>query len=246
MIIKKSLLGVRIDKIDTSLEEVLDGIRGKKNAVIITLNVLQFLKVKFNKELTSIVENADIVIPTHRALSKAYYFINKDKINHYKDFMFFSSILSYSEERKMSLFLFGSNEKYFFTITEKIKKIYPYIHIVGSYQETSNKETMTKAFTGFKKIAPDMFILYMDFKRSLLWYNKNKESLDLAFIVPVKRPLDAFAGKEKSPDISIIMKNKEWAFYLKHNIFTAFHSFYHILFWFLILMDKLFKFKKKK
>lgn len=245
MIIKKSLLGVRIDKIDTSLEEALDNIRGKKNAVVITLDVFRLLQVKFNKELRSIVENADIVIPAHKSLSKAYHFVNKDNIKYHKDFMFFSNILSYSEERKMSLFLFGNNEKYFFTITEKIKKIYPDIHIVGSYQDTNDKEIMLKAFTGFKKIAPDMFIVYMDFKRSLLWFNRNKENIDLSFIVPVKRPLDAFAGKEKSPDLSIIMKNKEWTFYLRHNIFSAFNAFYHLWFWFLVLMERLFKKKNK-
>ena len=106
----------------------------------------------------------------------------------------------------MSMFLFGDEEKYFFTISEKFKKIYPGIHLLGNYQNTKNKEELDKAFIGFKKIEPDVFLIYMEFKKALYWFNNNKENLDMKFFMPFKRPLDSFAGKIKPPSMEILKK----------------------------------------
>lgn len=246
MIEQKSLLDVRVDKINCTLEEALQSLSGKKNQLILTLDMYQLLKVKRNKKLKEIVKNAALVIPSSPIIAKAYNFINRENIFYKKDLLFFSKLLSYAELKKISFFLFGSEERYFFTIMEKIKKIYPTIHIVGSYQDSNDALVMTKAFEGFKKIDPNLFIIYMDFKKSLLWFNKNKDNLDIEFCIPIKKPLDIFAGKGKIPELAVIEANKEHWFYLKRNIFNIFKIFTHIHFWNLVIIDKLFFSKKRK
>lgn len=245
MIKNKSILGIRIDKIEDDIENVLDYLKNNNNVLIVTLDMYQLLKAHRNKKLKEIIKNAALVIPSHPYIAKAYNFINKENITYEKDFIFFSKLLSYAESRKMSFFLFGDEEKYFFTITEKIKKIYPGIHIVGNFQDTKDKDTLDKAFVGFKKIEPDLFIMHMDFKKALYWFDINKKDLDIKFCIPIKRPLDAFAGKEKSPDLSVIEKNKEGWFYIRKNILRIFLIFDHIWFWFLVVLEKLF-FKNKE
>lgn len=239
MIERKSLLGVRIDRIDCSLEEAVASLSGKANQLILTLDVYQLLKVRRNKKLKEIINNAALVIPASPTMANAYKFINKNHIFYKKDILFFSNILSFAERKKMSLFLFGDEEKYFFTITEKLKKIYPRVHILGSYQRIKDTSIMDKAFEGFKKIDPNLFVIYMDFKKAILWFNKNKDKLNNQFFMPVKKPIDAFAGKIKIPELSIIEANREKWFYLRRNLFNAFRVFVYICFWILVITEKL-------
>ena len=246
MIENKSILGVRIDNFTSSLEEILNYLKYGKNILIISLDVHQLLKVRHNKKLKEIIKNASFVIAAHPSIAKAYKFIHKEELKYINDFILFSKILDYIEEKKMSMFLFGDEEKYFFTISEKIKKIYPGIYMLGNYQNTKDKEELDKAFIGFKKIEPDVFLIHMNFKKALYWFNNNKQNLDMKFCIPFKRPLDSFAGKIKPPSMDILNKNKDEKFYLKKNIFRVFLYFNYMRFWILVLFEKMTSKKNKK
>ncbi|ACN84912.1 WecB/TagA/CpsF family glycosyltransferase [Brachyspira hyodysenteriae] len=239
MIQNKSILGIRIDSFQVSLEEILDYLKYGKNILIISLDVHQLLKIRYNKKLKEIIKNASLVIAAHPSIAKAYKFIHKEEINYINEFILFSKVLDYIEQKKMSMFLFGDEEKYFFTISEKIKKIYPGIYMLGNYQNTKDKEELDKAFIGFKKIEPDVFLMYMEFKKSLYWFNNNKQNLDMKFFIPFKRPLDSFAGKIKAPSMEILNKNKYESFYTKKNIFRIFLYIDYLRFWILVLFEKL-------
>lgn len=243
----KSILGIRIDNFNNDFEDVLEKLKNEENVLIVTLDVHQLLKVRSNKKLKETVNNASLVIAAHRTIARGYNFIHKEKLEYMQDFIFFSNIMSYIDKKKMSMFLFGDNEKYFFTILGKIKKIYPNIRHLGNLDNPKDKEELKKVFVGLKKISPDMFLIYMPFKKSLCWFDKNKENLKVKLCVPMSRPLDGFAGKIKSPNINILEANKEEAFYLKKNIFRIFLYFDYIFFWALILFEKLaLKLKRNK
>ncbi len=246
MINKNSLLGIRIDTFNNDLYTALDQLKDGNDVLIVTLDVHQLLSVRFNKKLKNIIENASLVIAAHPSISKAYEFIYKEELEYIKDFNLFSDILSYIEQRKMTMFLFGDEEKYFFTITEKMKKIYPDISILGTYQNTKNKSELDKAFIGFKKMNPDVFFIYMPFKKSLYWFNENRGKLGMNLCVPMSRPLDCFCGKKKSPSMKIIEANKEESFYLKRNIFRIFLYFDYIKFWILVFFEKVSVNRNKK
>ena len=239
MIDNKSILGVRIDNFHVSFEEILDCLKYGKNVLITSLDVHQLLKVRSNKKLKEIIKNASLVIAAHPSIAKAYRFIHKEELIFIKDFVLFSKILDYIEQKKMSMFLFGDEEKYFFTISEKIKKIYPGIYMLGNFQNTKDKNELEKAFIGFKKIEPDVFFIHMNLKKSLYWFNNNKDNLEMKFCIPIKRPLDSFAGKIKPPSMEVLNSNKEEKFYLKKNIFRVFLYINYIRFWILILFEKL-------
>lgn len=243
----KSILGIRIDNFNNDFDDILEKLKDEKNALIVTLDIHQLLKVRSNKKLKETVNNASLVIASHHAIAKGYKFIHKENLKYMQDFIFFSNILSYIDKKKMSMFLFGDNEKYFFTILEKIKKIYPNIRHVGNLDNPKDKEELEKVFIGLKKISPDMFLIYMPFKKSLCWFADNKENLKVKLCVPILRPLDGFAGRIKSPNIKILEANKEETFYLKNNLFRIFLYFDYIFFWILVLFEKLaLKLKKNK
>lgn len=235
----KSILGIRIDNFNNDFEDILEKIKDEENALIVTLDIHQLLKVRSNKKLRETVNNAYLVIAAHHTIAKGYNFIHKENLEYMQDFILFSNIMSYIDKKKMSLFLFGDNEKYFFSILEKIKKIYPNIRHVGNLANLKNKKEFEKIFIGLKKIDPDIFLIYMSFKKSLYWFANNKENLKVKLCVPILRPLDGFAGKIKSPNIKILEANKEEAFYLKKNIFRIFLYLDYIYFWILVFFEKL-------
>ena len=239
MIESKSILGVRIDNFNNDFEDILEKLKDEENALIVTLDIHQLLKVRSNKKLKETVNKASLVIAAHHTVAKGYNFIHKEKLEYIQDFIFFSKILSYADSKKISMFLFGNEEKYFYSILEKIKKIYPNIRHVGNLENPKNKKELKNVFIGLKKISPDIFLIYMPFKKSMYWFADNKENLKLKLCIPISRPLDGFAGKIKSPNIKILEANKEEAFYLKKNIFRIFLYFDYIYFWTLIIFEKL-------
>ena len=166
----KSILGIRIDNFNNDFEDILEKIKDEENALIVTLDIHQLLKVRSNKKLRETVNNAYLVIAAHHTIAKGYNFIHKENLEYMQDFILFSNIMSYIDKKKMSLFLFGDNEKYFFSILEKIKKIYPNIRHVGNLANLKNKKEFEKIFIGLKKIDPDIFLIYMSFKKSLYWF----------------------------------------------------------------------------
>lgn len=239
MIKNKSILGIRIDNFNDNFEDILEKLKNGENVLIVTLDIHQLLKIRSNKKLKETVNNASFVIAAHHTIAKGYKFIHKEKLEYIKEFEFFSKILTYIDKEKMSMFLFGDEEKYFFSILEKIKKIYPNIRHIGNLKNTKDKDELEKMFIGLKKIAPDMFLIYMPFKKSLYWFADNKDNLKLKLCVPVARPLDGFAGKSQSPSVQILESNKEEFFYLKKNIFRIFLYFDYIIFWILVIFEKL-------
>ena len=116
----KSILGVRIDNFNNNFENILERLKNKENALIVTLDIHQLLRVRSNKKLKETINNASLVIASHHTIAKGYNFIHKEKLEYMKDFIFFSNILSYMDKKKMSMFLFGNEEKYFFSILSVI------------------------------------------------------------------------------------------------------------------------------
>ncbi|WP_295159885.1 WecB/TagA/CpsF family glycosyltransferase [uncultured Brachyspira sp.] len=239
MIENKSILGIRIDNFKVSLEEIFDYFKYGKNILIIYLDVHHLLKARHNKKLKEIIKNASFVIAAHPFIAKAYKFIYKEELKYINEFILFSKILDYIEQKNMSLFLFGDYEKYFFTISEKIKKVYPKIYMLGNYKNTKDKGELDKAFIGFKKIEPDVFLIHMSFKKALYWFDLNKQNLDMKFCIPFKRPLDSFAGKIKPPNMEMLNKDKKYFYILQSPIL-------YIQFWILVLFEKIFGSKISK
>ena len=65
MIQNKSILGIRIDNFQASIEEILDYLKYGKNILIISLDVHQLLKIRHNKKLKEIIQNSSLVIAAH-------------------------------------------------------------------------------------------------------------------------------------------------------------------------------------
>ena len=58
----KSILGVRIDNFNNNFEDILERLKNKENALIVTLDIHQLLRVRSNKKLRETVNNASLVI----------------------------------------------------------------------------------------------------------------------------------------------------------------------------------------
>ena len=89
----KSILGVRIDNFNNNFEDILERLKNKENALIVTLDIHQLLRVRSNKKLKETVNNASLVIASHHTIAKGYNFIHKEKLEYMKDFIFFSLAL---------------------------------------------------------------------------------------------------------------------------------------------------------
>ena len=229
----RNILGVRIDELDISIDDVLTEIMRSKNNLIIPMDVSLFLKVRKNPKLRKIVNTASLVIPTDKALSKNY------SIN---EFTLYSKILTYMDEAKSSFFVFGSEEKYILKSFEKIKRLYPNITIVGHYDILSYKKSAekTKILEGIRKISADTVAIYMKFPQNIIWFDENKNDLNTKIYLLSSKPFDVFSGKKNAPPYKVIQNNSS-AYYLIKNPFLLLK---YIYFYYIMFLNKIFSKKK--
>lgn len=122
MIQNKSILGIRIDSFQVSLEEILDYLKYGKNILIISLDVHQLLKIRYNKKLKEIIKNASLVIAAHPSIAKAYKFIHKEEINYINEFILFSKVLDYIEQKKCLCFYLEMRKSISLQSLKKLKR----------------------------------------------------------------------------------------------------------------------------
>ncbi len=205
----RNVLGVRIDELDCDLDHALDTIMQSNSNIIIPMDVPLFLRVRKDAKLRKIVNSAALVIATDKALSKNY------SIN---EFSLYTKILTYIDNKKSSLFIFGSTQNYVNKTFENLKRIYPSIVNVGNYTFLPYKKNSQKSqiIDGIRKISSETMVIDMKTPQNLLWYDENKNNLNTKLYLLSGKPFSVFSGKKKSPPYKVIQKNSRSYYYARN------------------------------
>lgn len=222
----KNMFGVRVDEVEIGLDAALESIIKDKNNLIVPIDVPLLLKVRKNPELRRIVNSAALVIPIDKTLSPSY------SIN---EFNLYNKILTYIDNKELSLFIFGTKEIYSIRIFDMLKRLYPKIVNVGFYDGKKYKKSKEKdsILEGIRKISPDVLAVQMKFPKSIIWYNDNKDSLNTKIYMPSGKSFDVFSGQMRTPPYEVIQKNSR-GYYFKKNPFLllTYLNFYMIKFFY--------------
>ena len=127
------ILGTRIDNVDMAkaLEIVEQGIENPKPFVVATPNSEIVVRANSDKELMSIIENADLVVPDGIGLVIGSKIVGEPISERVTGIDLMKNMLKLANEKGYSIFLLGSKEEVVAKTAEKIKKEFPQINISG-------------------------------------------------------------------------------------------------------------------
>ncbi len=207
----RNVFGVRIDELEIGLDAALESVIERKNNLIVPMDVPLLLKVRKNTELRKIVNSAALVLPIDKTLSPNY------SVN---EFTLYNKILTYMDNKELSLFVFGTKEIHAIGIFDMLKRLYPRIVNVGFYDGKKYKKSKDKdsILEGVRKISPDVIAMQMKITKNLVWFDENKEHLNTKIYMPAGKSLDVFSGRLKSPPYEVIQKNSR-SYYFKKKPF---------------------------
>lgn len=227
-------LGVRIDyEINSSnFENAFSTIFKKGDSKIYTINPEFIVDSYFNSDFKKELNSSDLNVIDGVGLLYGIKKYFKDKIskNDFKSLETFTGvdlvdkILEISNERKLSLFLLGGSKESQVSkkASERIKKLYPEINLVGyssefSFEEIDDKQTLEFIKKCMKKSdveEVDILLVGYGHVKQELWIGRNSKLIPSRVSVGVGGTLDYLSGNIKRAPKFIRGLGLEWFYRL--------------------------------
>jgi len=143
---KLRIISVDIDHLSfsESLDKVMDLALQRKSSYVCFANVHMTIEAHKDPSFLKKVNNADLVLPDGKPLAIACDILYNEKQERICGMDFTPRILETANEKKISVFIYGSTSDIIKATEEKMNKMYPNVHLAGAisppFQNLSNEE----------------------------------------------------------------------------------------------------------
>ncbi len=194
------LLSINVDSI--SDEEVYDYIISLSNkeeaSHVILLDTYLLMRAKFDKELASIINNADLVIPISRGLQFGLNFFKTKLAGIYNSFKFTIRLCTKITDSRKNLYVVGGqNQKDSEKAEKNIRESFPGIKLMGKYHASYKKDFEKKLLLAIYKVSPSFVLVSGRRPRQEKWIYRHKQKFNNCVFIGVGNFVHVLAGKEK-------------------------------------------------
>ncbi len=232
------LFGVPIDNVtrDEAIAYIYSSIEKKKNCHVIFLDPIKLLKIRFNRCLHSIVEEADLVLAEGCGLlwaAKKNGHSLKERIPTIAVMM---DIVRLAMRTDFTIYFLGSRTECLEKVFFMLRRSFPGVRIIGRKPGNFNKKEEALIKESLRKLSPNIVFLAMDFPEQELWLHENKNLLSQTVVVGVDDAFEIFSGLERKAPDWIQTRGLNWLWYVvtrpwRISRIFAFFGFYFILFY---------------
>lgn len=177
---------------------------------VVTANPEIVMKCQTDKELKSIVNQADLVTADGIGIVMAARW-NKTPIRErVTGYDLLLSLLEQGERIGLSLYFLGADEETSRTAVERIAEKYPRLKIAGRHHGFFYDQDEARLVEDIKAKQPDLLVVALGAPKAEKWINRHKDSLNALAAVGVGGSLDVIAGKVKETPAVWKKLNLEW------------------------------------
>lgn len=193
------------DSKDVLIKRVNESLEKKKKEFIITANAEIFVQALKNDTLSKMLENKNnIVTADGVSIVKTAKYFNIDVNNKITGVDICEYLLNLANNKKYSVFIFGSKEEVLTRMKEKFKNI-NFVGLKNGYD--NDKEIVKKDII---KSKADILIVALGVPNQEIFINSIYDKLDRGICIGVGGSLDVISGcKKRAPKI-FIKCNLEW------------------------------------
>ncbi|MGB9749977.1 MAG: WecB/TagA/CpsF family glycosyltransferase [Caldisericia bacterium] len=212
---KVNILGIPVDKLTEKevLEKIINFINERRFHLIVTINSENATKALENKKFLDVIKNADLVIPDGIGIILASKILGNKLPERIPGIDLSYKILKISNEKGYKIVLIGGKEGVAENAKQSLKKIFPDLNIVLTYNGYFNKEEEKKIVEEIQKLEPDILLVGMGSEKQEIWIWDNREKFkNISVCIGVGGTLDIWAGKKKRAPKFIQKIGLEWLY----------------------------------
>lgn len=209
------ILGIPVDKITKKelLEKIINFINEKRFHLIVTINSENATKALENKIFLDVIKNADLVIPDGIGIIFASKILGDKLPERIPGIDLSYKLLEISNEKHYKIVLIGGKEGVAEGAKENLKKIFPNLNIVMTYNGYFNEDEEKKIVEEIQKIEPDILLVGMGSEKQEIWIWNNREKFkNIGVCIGVGGTLDIWAGKKKRAPKLVQKLGLEWLY----------------------------------
>ncbi len=188
-------------KYETFIENMLNLSKNTHSSFICISNVHMTIEAYLDKSFCKIVNNADIATPDGMPLAKAMkilYGVDQDRVAG-MDLM--PDLMKISEEKGLSIFLYGSTDEALKTITIKAKKEFPNLRlsVYSPPFRTLSQDEKKDIVTMVNRNNPDFVFVALGCPKQEKWMSEHKNIIH-SCMIGLGGAFEVYAGlKDRSP-----------------------------------------------
>jgi len=212
---KVNILGIPVDKLTEKevLEKINDFINERRFHLIVTINSENATKALENKKFLDVIKNSDLVIPDGIGIIVASKILGNKLPERIPGIDLSYKILEISNQKGYKIVLIGGKEGVAENAKKSLKKIFPDLNIVLTYNGYFGKDEENKIVKEIQKLEPDILLVGMGSEKQEIWIWDNKEKFkNISICIGVGGTLDIWAGKKKRAPKFIQKIGLEWLY----------------------------------
>ncbi len=197
------IAGINID--DISMEQAVDRIyefiRSNKNHAIYTPNAEIMMDGITNREMKTILNNADMLVADGAGVVLASKILGKEVAEKVSGYDLVKNLLTASSKRPIKFFLFGGKPGIPEKANANIICDYPGAEVVGTRNGYFSTEDEESIINEINASGADILLVCLGAPKQELWITENKDKLKVKACMGVGGTLDVLAGNVKlAPD----------------------------------------------
>jgi len=239
-VVRYKLLGLNVDNISDSevYEKILELSKLERPSQVILLDTFLLMRAKFSRELSDIINQADLVLPISPGVKFGLNFLKRKTDKVYNYFNFTIRLLTYLTEDKKNIYILGGHKKYSEIIEKHIRDSFPGIRLMGRYWINYKKDFEPKLITAMQKVDPSLILISMARPKQEKWIYSRKKHFKSGVFLGVTNFADILIGKKKSPKDKKIQSTGYGMTRMFKNPLRVFYYFYYFI---LLLIYKIFR-----
>ena len=192
-------------------EQINNSLKKEKKEFIVTANPETFMISTQDKELEKIIlDKNNLIVPDGIAVVKACKKIGIDIKERITGIEICEYLLKLANEQELSLYLFGAKEEVLEKLTEKIKKDYPKIKLLGA--TSGYVDDKDKIMNEIIKKSPDICLVALGIPLQEKLIAKNINKAKKGIFIGVGGSFDVLSGTKKRAPKLFIKLNLEWLY----------------------------------
>lgn len=197
------IAGINID--DISMEQAVDRIYefigSNKNHAIYTPNAEIMMDGITNREMKTILNNADMLVADGAGVVLASKILGKEVAEKVSGYDLVKNLLTASSKRPIKFFLFGGKPGIPEKANANIICDYPGVEVVGTRNGYFSTEDEESIINEINASGADILLVCLGAPKQELWITENKDKLKVKACMGVGGTLDVLAGNVKlAPD----------------------------------------------
>ena len=195
---KINVLGLTVHKIDTQaacsyIDYLLNN--GDKHSYVMAQNAEKIMMCLQNKQMRSIMENANLIIPDGVGVSLATKILYRYPTDRVPGFDLFIEVLKLAQKKKYTIYLLGGREEIEKNAISILRKMYRDLRIAGYHNGYfDDDKPIIDEINSFK---PDMVFVALGLPKQEKWIYANRNKLNVKLLMGVGGSFDVIAGTAK-------------------------------------------------